>query len=161
MPPLLVMLMRLSLALTTLLLVLAAPSARALSVRALRLLRLLGPLEASPGPRRLKGPGLLSVMSLAMLIADTCRVCSEPSVSRDTDDCTWSTTREQLNWSSNMSIGMNAFPGPDRQSCLACLQLALPLRLAQQAIKAGCLSMADPCRYKGWLSYLALLAAEL
>lgn len=77
-PPLLVMLMRLSLALTTLLLVLAAPSARALSVRALRLLRLLGPLctasvlEPSPGPRRLKCPGLLSVMSRAMLMADTC-----------------------------------------------------------------------------------------
>ncbi len=42
-PLLLARLMRLSLALTPLLLVRAAPSARALSVRALRLLRLLGP----------------------------------------------------------------------------------------------------------------------
>lgn len=80
MPPLLVMLMRLSRALTTLLRVLAAPSASALSVRALRLLRLLGPLctamlcvlEASPEPLTLLGHGLASLMSLAMLIADTC-----------------------------------------------------------------------------------------
>ena len=80
-PPLLVKLMRLSLALTTLLLVLAAPSARALSVRALLLLRLLGPrctampcvLATSPDPRTLFGHGFASVMSLALLIAETCR----------------------------------------------------------------------------------------
>ena len=87
-PPLLVKLMRLSLALTTLLLVLAAPSARALSVRALLLLRLLGPrctampcvLVASLEPRTLFGHGLASVISLAMLMADTCRHSSTPDL---------------------------------------------------------------------------------
>ena len=60
------MLMRLSLALTTLLRVLAAPSARALSVKALRLFRLLGPLctampcvpDPSADARTLFGQGL-------------------------------------------------------------------------------------------------------
>lgn len=83
MPLLLARLMRLSLARTPLLLVRAAPSASALSVRALRLLRLLGP---RPGPlpqlaavsfarRELEDwgwAGLESVTSLAMLMADTC-----------------------------------------------------------------------------------------
>ena len=82
-PLLLARLMRLSLARTPLLLVRAAPSASALSVRALRLLRLLGP---RPGPlpqlaavsfarRELEDwgwAGLESVTSLAMLMADTC-----------------------------------------------------------------------------------------
>ena len=82
-PLLLARLMRLSLARTPLLLVRAAPSASALSVRALRLLRLLGP-RAGPLPqlaavsfarRELEDwgwAGLESVTSLAMLMADTC-----------------------------------------------------------------------------------------
>lgn len=80
-PLLLARLMRLSRDFNPLLRVLAAPSARALSVRALRLARLLGPLLmpeltadslARREPEDCATPGLESVTSLAMLIADTC-----------------------------------------------------------------------------------------
>ena len=83
-PLLLARLIRLSLALTPLLLVRAAPSASALSVRALLLARLLGPRPAPPVPELPAGSlarreleacgwaGLESVTSLAMLMADTC-----------------------------------------------------------------------------------------
>lgn len=80
-PLLLARLMRLSRAFTPLLRVLAAPSASARSVSALRLARLLGPL-LMPGltavslPRRdpddCATPGLESVTSLAILMAETC-----------------------------------------------------------------------------------------
>ena len=82
---LLARLMRLSRAFTPLLLVLAAPSARALSVSALRLARLLGPLltpepaaesAARREPTDCAGPGLESVTSLAILMADTCTAAS-------------------------------------------------------------------------------------
>ena len=80
-PLLLARLIRLSRDLTPLLRVLAAPSARALSVSALRLARLLGPLLmpeltavslARRDPEDCATPGLESVTSLAMLMADTC-----------------------------------------------------------------------------------------
>ena len=80
-PLLLARLMRLSRDFSPLLRVLAAPSARALSVRALRLARLLGPLlmpeltAVSLGRREAEDcatAGLESVTSLAILIADTC-----------------------------------------------------------------------------------------
>lgn len=89
-PLLLARLMRLSLAFTPLLLVLAAPSARALSVSALRLARLLGPLLtpelatvslAKREPEDCAGPGLESVTSLAMLIAETCSASLQMSLS--------------------------------------------------------------------------------
>ena len=80
-PLLLARLMRLSRDFTPLLRVLAAPSARARSVSALRLARLLGPL-LMPGltavsltrrePEDCATPGLESVTSLAILMAETC-----------------------------------------------------------------------------------------